>query len=136
MPATLVAVFDHNPDTIEMLCLALQQHGLPSVGADLTQMENGDAHIADFFTRHDPAVVVYDISSPYEQSWELLQQFRAVPAVRGRPFVLSSTNPGRVEALAGRRRQEVLGKPYDLGAIVRAVVAALAGPRESVEDEH
>jgi hypothetical protein len=46
-----------------------------------------------------------------------------MPASQGIQFVLTTTNAVQVEAIAGRemRLHELVGKPYDLDEIVRAV---------------
>jgi hypothetical protein len=44
----------------------------------------------------------------------------------GKPIVLTSSNPKRVEALTGRDEAvyEIVGKPFDLNRVVRAVKEA------------
>lgn len=59
-----------------------------------------------------------------------------MPFMRGRRIVLTSTNAARAAELSGGARNvhEILGKPYDLDAIVRAVPGAATGGDTSSTD--
>ena len=50
------------------------------------------------------------------------------PSLRGRRFVITSTNPQRVREVAGEEHVlEIVGKPHDLEAIVTTVESATRG---------
>src|SRR5690606_19165232 len=79
-----------------------------------------------FVRVHDPAVIVYDIAPPYEANWALFQHLRSRPVLKDRQFVVTTTNLRQVERLVspGETVYEIIGKPYDLDLIVRAVKEA------------
>ena len=77
--------------------------------------------------QYRPQIVVYDIALPYEENWRLFQSIRDSPACAGVRFVLTSTNVAQVEKVAKPEQHihEIVGKPYDLDELVRAVKDAL-----------
>jgi CheY-like chemotaxis protein len=130
----VVAVFNTSDDIVEMLRFALERAGFLVVTGHVTDMVRGSFDVQRFVAQHDPRVIVYDIAPPYEKNWQFLQHLRRMPEIAGRPFVLTSTHAARVRELTGvkdERILEVLGKPYDIEEIVKAVGAAAEGPAQS-----
>lgn len=123
----VAAVINSTPDTIEMLRLVLQYAGFVVISAYTHDIRDGRTDIRAFMAEHRPSVVVYDIAPPYDQAWEFFQHLRRTPAMDGVRFVITSTNAGHVQGLAGNdeRVYEVIGKPYDLDRIVQATKEAL-----------
>ena len=123
---TMVAVFNTSPDTVEMLRVVLQQAGFVVASAFTFEIRDGRVDLDSFMRRHYPKVIVYDIAPPYDANWALFQRLRADGALKDCQFVITSTNAAHVQALAGRdeRIYEIVGKPYDLDMIVRAVKEA------------
>ena len=121
-----VAVLNTSPDTIEMLRRVLQHAGFAVVTGYIHDIRDGRLDVAAFMREHDPSVVVYDIALPYDQQWTFFQHLKSRPALAGRSFVLTTTNAAEVEKVAGHDEHvyEIIGKPYDLGDIVRAVKEA------------
>jgi CheY-like chemotaxis protein len=68
MPATSVAVFNAHADTVTMLHLALQHAGFETIDAPLHEFDRGIAEALAFLQTHEPDVVVYDVSPPYERT--------------------------------------------------------------------
>lgn len=124
----VIAVVNSSEDTVEMLRACLQQHGFTSVvTGHVADFKSGVAAFPAFVSQHDPAVLVYDISLPYDQNWTFLKLLLDTDAMRGRGVVLTTTNKARLEELVGPTGAiEIVGKPYDLDQIVGAVEAALA----------
>jgi CheY-like chemotaxis protein len=122
-----VAVINTSHDIVEMLRLSLQHAGLVVVSALTHEIRDGHVDLERFVQQHQPAVVVYDLAPPYDANWQFCQHVRAMPALKDCQFVLTSTNPARVQALAGtdERIYEIVGVPYDLDQIIRAVKEAL-----------
>ena len=128
MPSpTVAAVINTSPDTIEMLRVVLQHAGMVVASAYTYQLRDGLIDLATFMRQNKPAVVLYDIAPPYDANWALFEHLRSHEAMRNCPLVLTSTNASYVEKLAGKDHPvyEVVGKPLDLDAIVRATKEAL-----------
>ena len=123
----VVAVLDTSPDTVELLRNVLQQAGFTVVCAYIHDIREGRVDLEAFLRAHQPAVVVYDIAVPYEESWRFFQHIRSRESFGKCQFVLTTTNAREVAKLAGPEQHlhEIVGKPYDLGEVVRAVKEAV-----------
>jgi DNA-binding NtrC family response regulator len=122
----VAAIFNTSPDAVEMLRQVLERAGIVVVTAFTWELRDGHVDLEAFITQHRPRVIVYDIAPPYDQSWNLFLHFRAMPLLAGIELVITSTNVDYVQKLAkGEQIYEIIGKPYDLDQIVRAVKEAL-----------
>ena len=126
-PPPVVAILNTNDDTVEMLRILLESEGMLAVSAHLAEIKRGDFDFGGFLRDHDPQVLIVDIAPPYDRSWLLLQHLRGLPLSAGRRFVITSTNPARLKQIASTDEPilEIIGKPYDLQAIVDAVKNSL-----------
>jgi DNA-binding NtrC family response regulator len=123
---SVVAVINSNADTVEMLRLALQQARVESVTAPIEEIKRGLLDFPRFLEEHAPRVVIYDIPPPYDQNWEFLRLLRTTEAMRARAVVVTTTHKGHLEKLVGPTDAiEIIGKPYDLDQVIRAVRQAL-----------
>ena len=132
MAAPVVAVINTSPDTVELLSVALEGAGFVTVSSYTHDIRDGRVDLAAFLSQHQPSVVVYDIAPPYERNWRFFEHLRET-VMKGYVFVLTSTHAAQVERFVGRASHvyEVVGKPYDLNAIVDAVrQAARVRPTE------
>ena len=122
----VVAVINSNADTVEMLRFALQLEGFESVTAHIEEIKRGLLDFPRFLEEHDPRVVIYDIPPPYDQNWEFLKLLRTTYAMRDRAVVVTTTHKGHLEQLGGPTDAiEIVGKPYDVDQVIRAVRQAL-----------
>ena len=121
-----VGVFNTSPDTVELLRIILEQAGFVVVAAYTFDLRDSKVDIEALMRQHRLRVVVYDIAPPYEKNWLLFEHMKAMPAMHGVRFVVTTTNERRVKAVAGEGQEifEIVGKPYDLDLIVNAVKKA------------
>lgn len=126
-PDQTVAVINSNEDTIEMLRHALQHHGFSRVvTGHVTSIRSGETDFVQYLKEHDPRVIIYDISIPYDNNWTYLKLLLDSEHMRGRKVVVTTTNKRRLDELVGPTESfEIVGKPYDLNLIVDAVKKAL-----------
>jgi DNA-binding NtrC family response regulator len=122
----VVAVINSNADTVEMLRLALQHAGFEAVTADIDEIRRGLVDFSRFLEEHDARAVIYDIPPPYEQNWVFFKLLRTTDALRDRAIVVTTTHKGNLEKLVGPTDSiEIVGKPYDLDQVIRAVQQGL-----------
>lgn len=127
-PAPYVAaIINTSPDVVDMLRVVLEQAGIVVVSAFTHEIRDGHVDLERLLSQHKPNVIVYDIAPPYAANWQLYQHLSESPSMQQCQVVLTSTNPARVTELSGedRRVYEIVGKPFDLDVIVRAVKEAI-----------
>jgi DNA-binding response OmpR family regulator len=124
----VVALFNSSDDTVEMVQRMLDASGFNClVGCRFADLKSGFVDFARYLDRHEPDVVIFDISPPYTENWHFFKGLRDGKAMAGRGLVLTTTNKERLDETVGHDSEaiEIVGKPYDLGQIKGAIHAAL-----------
>ena len=124
---TSVAVFNSSEDTIEILKIALEEHGFAVSSGHVSDIKKGQVDVLDFVKEHQPEVVIYDVALPYEENWRFLRLLQSSEALKKLKWVITTTHKRRLEELVGECGEvfEIVGKPYDMDQIVNAVRVAL-----------
>jgi CheY-like chemotaxis protein len=124
----VVAIINTAEETAQLLQELLDDEGFAPVAAYVVDFKLGRQNLKAFFAAHQPQAVIYDIALPYEENWNFFcahvlgAQF--LPPER---FVLTTVNKNVLDQLIGPNPSiELVGRPYDLEAILRALKRALA----------
>lgn len=122
----VVAIFNSSEETVDLIKDVLERAGFVVVFGHISDIRRGAIDLEQFVRQHRPKVIVYDLVPPYEITWAFLQHLRGSEFLNGVQFVLTSMNAERVQQIVAPNEQvyEIVGKPYDLDQIVRAVKEA------------
>jgi CheY-like chemotaxis protein len=129
----VVAIFNTNPEVLDLVREALQDAGYATVVAHVDDLKRGRIDLVEFVEQHHPDCIVYDVAPPYDTNWTFLRVMRNSKVMQGRAFVVTTTNKKALDDLIGPSETvELLCKPYDLEQIVQAVTHALSTQVERV----
>ena len=119
----LVACVNSSEDIVQLLADYLRLEGFRAV-THVTPVRWGAGPVIEFVSELRPDACVFSVSLPYAESW---REFRTVSAaVPDVPLVLTTTNLRALESVVGPVEGiEILGKPFDLDEVSRAVRRAL-----------
>jgi hypothetical protein len=122
-----VALFNASDDTIDMIQTLLTEIGgtRSLISCHFASLRKGTVNFAAFMAKHNPGMVIFDISPPYDENWQFFKTMRDADVMRGRGSVLTTTNKNRLDEVLGTDSQalEVVGKPKDREYIRAAIMA-------------
>jgi len=122
----VVAILDSDPDTTEMLQIALESEGFVVASGNLHDFRAHEQDLLAFLERIRPDVILYDLSPPYQENWAFLQRARELPTFARSALVITTSNERAVRGVVSLPVVEILGKPYDLDVLMRAVGQAIS----------
>jgi hypothetical protein len=117
----IVALFNASDDTIDMIqAILTESDGAQTlVWCHFADLKKGVVDFAKYLGKHNPEVVIFDISPPYDQNWTFFKTMRDAEVMRGRGLVLTTTNKARLDEVVGTNSEalEVVGRVEDLKQI-------------------
>src|ERR1700738_3140586 len=123
----IVALFNASDDTIDMIQALLTEAGSAQslVWCHFADLKKGVVDFKKYLQKHNPEVVIFDISLPYDENWQFFKTMRDTEVMRGRGSVLTTTNKNRLDEVLGTDSHalEVVGKAKDLKEIQGAIAA-------------
>jgi CheY-like chemotaxis protein len=83
-------------DVEEMLATILELRGFRALKSTVTSVKRGEIDFVAFMQEHDPQVIVWDITPPYDKNWAFLQLLRSSETLKGRGIVHDAqASPGQ-----------------------------------------
>jgi len=120
-----VALFNASDDTIDMvhgLLLKLGE-GQSLIWCHFADLKKGVVVFEKYMQKHNPELVIFDISPPYDENWKFFKTMRDSPIMKGRGSVLTTTNKARLDEVLREdsKALEIVGRPKDLDLIRDAI---------------
>jgi DNA-binding response OmpR family regulator len=123
----IVALFNASDDTIDMVQRLLTESGGEQtlIWCHFADLKKGIVNFEKYLDRHNPEVVIFDLSPPYDENWRFFKTMRDAKTMQGRGVVLTTTNKNRLDEVLGEdsRALEVVGRSKDLQQIDAAIKA-------------
>jgi DNA-binding response OmpR family regulator len=123
----IVALFNASDDTIDMVQKLLTDSGSDQtlIWCHFADLKKGIVNFGKYMDRHNPEVVIFDLSPPYDENWKYFKTMRDAATMKGRGVVLTTTNKNRLDEVLGEdsRALEVVGRSKDLQQIDAAIKA-------------
>jgi DNA-binding response OmpR family regulator len=111
----IVALFNASDDTIEMVQRPLTMSGSDQtlIWCHFADLEKGIVDFGKYMDKHNPEVVIFDLSPPYDENWRFFKTMRDAKTMKGRGVVLTTTNKNRLDEVLGEDSHalEVVGRP-------------------------
>jgi CheY-like chemotaxis protein len=125
MPADrpVIGVLNTTPEVIELVEELLESEGYLVVTAIISDFRRGRANLVEWMNRHQPNILIYDLPPPYREQLNFLAIVHDMQVMQGRRFIYTTTNKEALEREEGGKlgAHEIVGKPYDLDALLKAV---------------
>jgi DNA-binding response OmpR family regulator len=123
----IVALFNASDDTIDMVQKLLTASGSDQtlIWCHFSDLKKGVVDFEKYMDKHNPEVVIFDLSPPYDENWRFFKTMRDAKAMKGRGIVLTTTNKNRLDEVLGEDSHalEVVGRTKDLKQIDAAIKA-------------
>lgn len=123
----IVALFNASDDTVDMVqALLTGSHNEQTlIWCHFADLKKGVVDFGKYMEQHNPEVVIFDLSPPYDENWRFFKTMRDAETMEGRGIVLTTTNKNRLDEVLGEDSLalEVVGKAEDLAQIDAAIRA-------------
>jgi DNA-binding response OmpR family regulator len=123
----VVALFNASDDTFDMVegLLKEAQSGQTLVSCHFSDLKKGLVNFTHYLEKHNPEVVIFDLSPPYDANWQFFKTMRDAEEMGDRGSVLTTTNKNRLDEVSGMDSHalEVVGRPKDLLLLGAAIAA-------------
>jgi DNA-binding response OmpR family regulator len=123
----IVALFNASDDTIDMVQKLLTAAGSEQtlIWCHFADLKKGIVDFGRYMDKHNPEVVIFDLSPPYDENWRFFKTMRDANTMKGRGMVLTTTNKARLDEVLGEDSHalEVVGRAKDLQQIDAAIKA-------------
>jgi DNA-binding response OmpR family regulator len=123
----IIALFNASDDTIDMVQNLLTESGSEQtlIWCHFADLKKGNVDFGKYMDQHNPEVVIFDLSPPYDENWQFFKTMRDAKTMKGRGVVLTTTNKNRLDEVLGEDSHalEVVGRPKDLQEIDAAIKA-------------
>src|SRR6202165_5853292 len=123
----IVALFNASDDTVDMVQKLLTEAGGDQtlIWCHFADLKTGVVDFGKYMDKHNPEVVIFDLSPPYDENWRFFKTMRDAKMMKGRGMVLTTTNKARLDEVLGEDSHalEVVGRPKDLQQIDSAIKA-------------
>src|SRR3984893_11239924 len=117
----IVALFNASDDTVDMIQTLLTEadDAQTLVWCHFADLKKGIIDFKKYLNKHNPEVVIFDISPPYDENWRFYKTMRDAEVMKGRGSVLTTTPTARLDEVLGSNSNalEVVGKAEDLKQI-------------------
>ena len=121
----VIGIVDAEPTITKLLQTFFELEGFATVAAMPQDRRWGDLDVLAWLDAHQPAVVLWDISLPYDENWAVFQQVSAASGAKT-PFILTTTNTRALEQVMAKTADfDIIAKPYNLDRLLDAVEQAL-----------
>jgi DNA-binding response OmpR family regulator len=121
----IVALFNASDDTVDMVQKLLTSAGDAQslIWCHFADLKKGIVDFDKYMEKHNPEVVIFDISPPYDENWKYFKKMRDDKTMKGRGMILTTTNKNRLDEVLGEdsKALEVVGKTKDLKEIDDAI---------------
>jgi hypothetical protein len=114
----VVALFNASDDTVDMVQKLLTEagDGQSLIWCHFADLKRGVVDFVKYMDKHNPEVVIFDLSPPYDENWRYFKTMRDDKVMTGRGVVLTTTNKNRLDEVLGEDSHavEVVGRSKDL----------------------
>src|SRR3984893_11183092 len=95
----VVALFNASDDTIDMVQRLLTAAGDEQtlIWCHFADLKKGIVDFGKYMDKHNPEVVIFDLSPPYDENRRFFKTMRDAKTMKGRGLVLTTTNKARLD---------------------------------------